>query len=233
MLKLNKVSACYGVLQALKGISIEAEEGNITALVGSNGAGKSTTLCAISGLLSATGEIIYNGTKINGKKPHDIVKMGVVQVPERRGVFPRMSVYDNLMTGAFLRNDRGSIEKDLEKVYQTFPILKEKKKQMGSNLSGGQQQMLAIGRALMANPKFLLLDEPSLGLAPIVVEELFEIFQGFTKLGIGILLVEQNVNMALTVAKKAYVLELGKVVLEGDSKDLHNNEHVRKAYLGI
>jgi len=233
LLKLNKVSACYGVLQALKGISIEAEEGNITALVGSNGAGKSTTLCAISGLLSATGEIIYNGTKINGKKPHDIVKMGVVQVPERRGVFPRMSVYDNLMTGAFLRNDRGSIEKDLEKVYQTFPILKEKKKQMGSNLSGGQQQMLAIGRALMANPKFLLLDEPSLGLAPIVVEELFEIFQGFTKLGIGILLVEQNVNMALTVAKKAYVLELGKVVLEGDSKDLHNNEHVRKAYLGI
>jgi branched-chain amino acid transport system ATP-binding protein len=234
LLTLKNVSAYYGGIQALKGISLDAEEGSITTLVGANGAGKSTTLCSISGLVPITeGEITYNGSKINGTSPQKIVKLGIAQVPERRGVFPRMSVYDNLMSGAYIRNDRDGIAKDLDKVYQYFPILKEKRTQMGKDLSGGQQQMLAIGRALMSAPKFLLLDEPSLGLAPLVVEELFRTIEEFAKSGYGVLLVEQNVSLALAVAKRAYVMELGNIVLQGDPKDLRNNEYVRKAYLGI
>jgi branched-chain amino acid transport system ATP-binding protein len=234
LLTLKNVSAYYGGIQALKGISLDAEEGSITTLVGANGAGKSTTLCSISGLVPITeGEITYNGSKINGTSPQKIVKLGIAQVPERRGVFPRMSVYDNLMSGAYIRNDRDGIAKDLDKVYQYFPILKEKRTQMGKDLSGVQQQMLAIGRALMSAPKFLLLDEPSLGLAPLVVEELFRTIEEFAKSGYGVLLVEQNVSLALAVAKRAYVMELGNIVLQGDPKDLRNNEYVRKAYLGI
>ncbi|MFC1967406.1 ABC transporter ATP-binding protein [Chloroflexota bacterium] len=234
MLTLKNVQAHYGGIQALKGISIEAEEGSITTLVGANGAGKSTCLCAISGLEQiSAGEIIYNDKRIDGVSPQNILKMGISQVPERRGIFPRMSVYDNLMSGAYHRNDREGIARDIEKVYKYFPILKEKLRQMGKDLSGGQQQMLAIGRALLSNPKFLLLDEPSLGLAPLVVDELFCTIQEFAKSGYGVLLVEQNVNLALDVAQQAYVMELGNIVLQGEPGELRNNDHVRKAYLGI
>jgi len=234
LLKLSAVSAFYGGIQALKAVSIEAEEGSITTLVGANGAGKSTTLCAISGLVKiSSGQIIYHDKAINGLHPQKILKLGIAQVPERRGVFQEMSVYDNLLCGAYLRSDTKAIASDIERVYNYFPILKDKRKQMGKDLSGGQQQMLAIGRALMSNPKFLLLDEPSLGLAPLVIEELFKTIQEFADSGYGVLLIEQNVNMAMQIARKAYVMELGNIVLQGDPKELCNNDHVRKAYLGI
>jgi len=234
VLTLKNIVVKYGGIQAVKGITIEAEEGSITTLVGANGAGKSSCLCAISGLVPlAAGEIWYKDKRIDGIKPAEILRLGIAQVPERRGVFPRMSVYDNLMSGAYLRKDREGIQRDLERVYQFFPILKDRRRQMGKDLSGGQQQMLAIGRAILSNPKFLLLDEPSLGLAPLVVDEVFDVVQKFAQSGYGVLLVEQNVNLALTISKRAYVLELGHVALQGDPHELRNNDHVRKAYLGI
>ena len=234
MITVKNIVVSYRGVEALKGVSLEAEAGSVTALIGANGAGKSTCVRAISGLVPLTsGEIWFENKRIDGMTPEKIVAVGIAHVPERRRLFPWMSVYDNLMTGAYLRNDKAGIEKDLEMIYERFPVLKARLRQQVRNLSGGEQQMLAISRGLLCKPKLLILDEPSLGLAPIVVAEMAHHITEFVKAGYSVILIEQNSTMALALAKKAYVLEEGKIALEGDPEELRNSEHVRKAYLGI
>ena len=233
ILKLENVHTFYGTIEALKGISLEVHEGEIVTLIGANGAGKSTTLRSINGLNQPRdGTIVFQGKNITHKPPHDIVQMGISQSPEGRRLFPHMSVLENLEMGAFQRKDRSGIREDLDRVYALFPRLAERKSQRGGTLSGGEQQMLAIGRALMSKPKLLMLDEPSMGLAPIFVEKIFEIIGEINEQGTTILLVEQNALMALDAAQRGYVLETGRVALTDDAKSLRENEQVRKTYLG-
>jgi branched-chain amino acid transport system ATP-binding protein len=233
ILKLDDVHTYYGTIQALKGISIEVHEGEIVTLIGANGAGKSTTLRSINGLNHPReGTITFQGSNITETPPHEIVRMGISQSPEGRHVFPRMSVLENLEMGAYQRENRSEISQDLDRVYTLFPRLQERRVQKAGTLSGGEQQMLAMGRALMARPKLLLLDEPSMGLAPIFVEKIFEIIREINDQGTPILLVEQNALMALDIAKRGYVLETGHVALADDAKALRDNEQVRKTYLG-
>ena len=233
ILKLDDVHTYYGTIQALKGISIEVHEGEIVTLIGANGAGKSTTLRSINGLNHPReGTITFQGSNITDTPPHEIVRMGISQSPEGRHVFPRMSVLENLEMGAYQRENRSEISQDLDRVYTLFPRLQERRVQKAGTLSGGEQQMLAMGRALMARPKLLLLDEPSMGLAPIFVEKIFEIIREINDQGTPILLVEQNALMALDIANRGYVLETGHIALADDAKALRDNEQVRKTYLG-
>ncbi|MDA8229499.1 MAG: ABC transporter ATP-binding protein [Desulfitobacterium hafniense] len=233
MLVLENVHVYYGAIHALKGISLEVNNGEIVTLIGSNGAGKSTSLKTISGLLRPKqGKLSFNGEDLSLVQPQAIVSKGISQVPEGRRVFANMTVMENLELGAFLRKDKGEIKKDIEKVFELFPRLNERKGQLSGTLSGGEQQMLAMGRALMSRPQLLLLDEPSMGLAPILVKQIFSIVQEINSTGTTILLVEQNAHMALSIAHRAYVIETGKIVLAGDSKTLAASEEVKKAYLG-
>lgn len=233
MLKINDVNVYYGNIHALKGVSLNINEGEIVTLIGANGAGKSTLLQTISGLLKPkNGEILFQGQSIAGKVAQSIVKQGLSQVPEGRRVFQNMSVEENLELGAYLRNDKQGIRDDFDKVYQLFPRLLERKKQLSGTLSGGEQQMLAMGRALMARPKLLLLDEPSMGLAPLLVKTIFKIIQEINQTGTTILLVEQNANMALSIADRAYVIETGKIVASGSSDELNQSDQIKTAYLG-
>ena len=233
MLKVDNLNVFYGAIHAIKGISLDVNEGEIITLIGSNGAGKSTTLHTISGLLKPkTGTINFMGQEIAGKPAHQIVGMGLVQVPEGRHVFANMTVMENLELGAYLRKDKDGIEKSLKDVFEKFPRLLERKTQVAGTLSGGEQQMLAMGRALMSQPKLLLLDEPSMGLAPLLVREIFNIIKEINEAGTTILLVEQNARMALDIADKAYVLETGRITLAGTAKELQRSEAVQKAYLG-
>jgi branched-chain amino acid transport system ATP-binding protein len=233
LLAVEKVHTYYGSIEALKGITIEVHEGEIVTLIGANGAGKSTMLRSINGLNHPRrGSIVFRGKDITREPPHDVVRLGISQSPEGRKLFPRMSVLENLEMGAFQRRDRSELRSDLERVYALFPRLSERKQQRAGTLSGGEQQMVAIGRALMAHPRLLLLDEPSMGLAPIFVERVFETIVEINQQGTTILLVEQNAMMALEVASRGYVLETGKVVLADEAKALLRNEQVRKTYLG-
>ena len=233
ILQLDDVHTYYGSIHAIKGISLEVREGEIVTLIGANGAGKSTTLRSINGLNQAReGTIRFQGRDITNDAPHDIVKMGISQSPEGRKLFPRMSVLENLQMGAFQRTDRANLREDLDRVYSLFPRLAEREGQKAGTLSGGEQQMGAIGRALMARPKLLLLDEPSMGLAPIFVEKIFEIVREINHQGTPILLVEQNALMALDTAQRGYVMETGRIALADDAKALRQNEQVRKTYLG-
>jgi len=234
VLKIDNITVAYGAIKALRGISISVNQGEIVTLIGANGAGKSTTLRTISGLLKPTqGKIFFEGKEISGMKAHAIVKAGISQAPEGRGIFANLTIEDNLELGAYIRNDKAEIRKDIDKVYDLFPLLKERRKQEGGTLSGGEQQMLTIGRSLMARPKLLLLDEPSLGLAPQIITLIFNVIKTINEEeGTTILLVEQNANKALHLAHKAYVLETGQIVLKGDAKDLLTNPEVKKAYLG-
>ncbi len=234
MLKLEDIHTYYGNIHAIKGLSLEVNLGEIVTLIGSNGAGKSTTLMSISGITRPrTGKIFFQDKDITTALTDTIVKMGITQVPEGRMIFPRLTVYENLLMGAYLRKDRKGIKMDEEHCFELFPILKERRKQAGGTLSGGEQQMLAIARALMARPKLLLLDEPSLGLAPIVVENIFEVITRINSSGTTILLVEQNAQMALQIAHKGYVLETGKIIMEGPAGELMENPKIQSAYLGI
>jgi len=234
MLSLNEIQTFYGSIHALKGVTLKVEQGEIVTLIGANGAGKTTTLMSISGVTQPKqGKIEFLGEDITKMSTEKIVSRGITQVPEGRMIFPRLTVRENLLMGAYLRNDKDGVKADEEKVYELFPKMRERMKQHGGTLSGGEQQMLAIGRALMARPKVLLLDEPSLGLAPIVVENIFEIIQRINKEGTTILLVEQNAQMALHIAHRGYVLETGVVTLEGPARDLLENPKVRSAYLGL
>jgi branched-chain amino acid transport system ATP-binding protein len=233
VLKVTDLYAAYGKIEALRGVSVEVNKGEIVTLIGANGAGKSTTLKTISGQLTPkSGTIEYMGKSIGGTKPHLITGKGIIQVPEGRRIFSRMTVMENLEMGAFLRTDKDEIKADLDYVFELFPRLKERIAQKGGTLSGGEQQMLAMGRALMSKPTLLMLDEPSMGLAPVVVETIFEIIQKLNKQGITILLVEQNANLALAVADRGYVLETGEIALTGTGRGLLADEAVRKAYLG-
>ncbi len=233
MLVVENLFVNYNVIKALKDISCKVEEGEIVALIGANGAGKTTILNAISGIVpSVSGKISFQGQDITGIPPHLIVKQGISQVPEGRRVFANMTVLENLEMGAYSRSDSKSIKDEIDHVFKRFPRLHERKKQLAKTLSGGEQQMLAMGRALMSRPKLLLLDEPSMGLAPMLVEQIFSIIQEINATGTTIMLVEQNANMALSIANRAYVLETGEVVLSGDAKELAQNPEVRKAYLG-
>ena len=232
ILKVDNINVYYGAIHAIKGISFEVNEGEIVTLIGANGAGKSTTLQTVSGLLrSRTGSIEFNGENISHVPAHKLVYKGLAQVPEGRRIFLQMSVEENLEMGAFTQKNAG-IDADLESVYEQCPRLRERKKQIAGTLSGGEQQMLAMGRALMSHPKLLMLDEPSMGLAPILVEQIFDIIRQLHKNGTTILLVEQNAQMALSVADRAYVLETGKITLSGTGKELAESDEVRKAYLG-
>lgn len=233
MLEVKDLEVYYGAIHAVKGISLRVEDGQIVTLIGSNGAGKSTTLHTISGLIKPrSGNILFDGTDITGTPAHKIVASGLVQVPEGRHVFANMSVMENLDMGAYLRKDKDGIEKDKKKVFELFPRLFERKNQLSGTLSGGEQQMLAMGRALMEPPRVLLLDEPSMGLAPLLVKEIFSIIKTINEEGTTVLLVEQNANMALSIADYAYVLETGRITLSGPAADLSASEAVRKAYLG-
>jgi branched-chain amino acid transport system ATP-binding protein len=234
ILELKDVHSSYGRIRALKGISFKVFEGEIVAMIGANGAGKSTTLMATCGIVPIEmGEIIYKGEKINGRAAETLPPLGLCQVPEGRRIFPRLTVAENLELGAFYRRDRESIDQDLEHVYDLFPILQERRKQQGGTLSGGEQQMLAIARALMTKPKVLLMDEPSLGLAPLFVQKIFDIIHDINKnQGTTILLVEQNANLALQTAERGYVLETGKITMQDQADVLLNNPEIRKAYLG-
>ena len=233
LLDLKDVRVHYGKAEAVKGVTIEVAEGTVVGNIGANGAGKSTILKAVSGLIPITsGEIWFIGKRIDRMAPHNIVRLGVVHIPEGRRLFPYMSVLANLKIGAYLRKDKSNVNKDLDQIFERFPILWERRHQPASTLSGGEQQMLAIGRGLMANPRLLLLDEPSLGLAPLVVKELATIISDINKSGIGVLLVEQNAGLVTEVADRGYVLEVGKVVLEGNMKEIVNNEIVQRAFLG-
>lgn len=232
MLEVNNINVFYGSIHAVKDISFSVEKGEIISLIGANGAGKTTILQTVSGLLkSTTGSILFNDQNLMQIPAHKIVSRGLAQVPEGRRVFLQMSVMENLELGAFTQ-PKNTIEKNLEVVFEHFPRLKERKSQVAGTLSGGEQQMLAMGRAMMSNPTLLMLDEPSMGLAPILVDEIFKIIESLNKAGVTILLVEQNAQMALSIANRGYVLETGKVVLSADAKDLLNDDSVRKAYLG-
>lgn len=233
MLKIDNLTVSYGGIEALKGIDLEVPEGKIVTLIGANGAGKSTTLRTIMGLVkSKSGKISYKGEDITGAKSPDIVAKGITLVPEGRRVFPDLTVLENLKIGAYLRKDNALISKDLDWVYELFPRLKERSWQLAGTLSGGEQQMLAVGRALMSRPKIMMMDEPSLGLAPLVVKSIFSIIQEINKNGVTILLIEQNANMALRIADWGYVLETGNIVLTGKGQELLLNEDVKSAYLG-
>lgn len=233
MLTIENIDVNYGAIRALVNVSLEVEEGEIVALIGANGAGKSTTLRAISGLVKPSkGKIFFGATELQKLPPHRVVELGISQVPEGRRVFPLMSVLENLEMGAFIRKDKG-VKEDIKKVFAKFPRLEERKKQAAGTLSGGEQQMLAIGRALMSRPKMMLMDEPSMGLAPMLVQEIFSTVKEINAGGTTILLVEQNARMALSVAQRAYVLETGQIVISGQASELTKNEEVQKAYLGI
>ena len=233
MLKVTDLQVYYGVIQALKGISFEVNEGEVIALIGANGAGKTTILHTVTGLINQkAGKIEFEGKDISHTPAYKIVAEGMAHVPEGRRVFAELSVYDNLMMGAYTRKDKKEIAETLAMVYKRFPRLEERKKQMAGTLSGGEQQMLAMGRALMSKPKIILMDEPSMGLSPIFVNESFDIIKAVSASGTTVLLVEQNAKKALSIADRAYVLETGKIILEGDAKVLMNDERVKKAYLG-
>lgn len=233
MLKVSDLKVKYGMIEAIKGISFEVRDGEIVTMIGANGAGKTTTMHAISGLVKAAeGSIMLDNTELTRTAPHKIVGMGLAQVPEGRRVFAEQTVEENLILGAYLRKDKDAIAKDMDEVFQLFPRLKERRTQLAGTLSGGEQQMLAIGRALMAKPSILLLDEPSMGLSPLLVSEIFNIIQEINDKGTTILLVEQNAKRALAIADRAYVLETGKITLEGTGEELSNDERVQKAYLG-
>jgi len=233
MLEVKGINVYYGAIHAIKGISLSVDEGEIVTLIGANGAGKSTTLRTISGLLKPkTGEINFLGKNIAGMAAHKIVREGISQVPEGRRIFAEMTVQENLELGAFTRSDKDEIQKDFKMVFGRFPRLEERRLQLAGTLSGGEQQMLAMGRALMSRPKLLLLDEPSMGLAPLLIREIFNIIVDINKTGTTVLLVEQNANMALSIANRAYVLETGRITLSGDAKELAASEDIRKAYLG-
>ncbi len=233
MLRVENIDVYYGMIHAIRDLSLEVNEGEIVTLIGANGAGKTSTLRAISGLNPIKrGEIRYRDTKIDGLDAHKLVGKGISQVPEGRRIFGDQTVEENLLLGAYLRKDKTEAKKTMEEVFKRFPRILERRKQLAGTLSGGEQQMLAIGRALMAKPKLLLLDEPSMGLAPIIVEEIFDIIKEIREQGTTILLVEQNANLALQLADRGYVLETGGIVLSGDANDLLNNEAVQKAYLG-
>ena len=234
MLTLNNVHTYYGQIQALKGISLRVEEGEIVTLIGANGAGKTTTLNTISGLLKPrAGEIMLDGRRIDHLPPHEVTQLGISQSPEGRKIFARMTVRENLEMGAFNRKDKDGIQADMDRVLTLFPRLRERLNQLGGTLSGGEQQMLAIGRALMSRPRLLMLDEPSMGLAPILVEQIFEIIKDINRQGTTVLLVEQNAQMALMIATRGYVLQTGQIVLSDTAAALRNNEMVQKVYLGI
>ena len=233
MLEVKDLQVYYGVIQALKGISFRVEKGEVIALIGANGAGKTTTLQTLTGIIPAkSGSIIFEGKDLTKTPAHKIVEMGMAHVPEGRRVFADMSVYENLLMGAYTRKDKNEIAQSLEMVYKRFPRLKERTGQRAGTLSGGEQQMLAMGRALMSHPNIILMDEPSMGLSPIFVNEIFDIIQQVSKTGTTVLLVEQNAKKALSIADRAYVLETGKIVLTGDAKELMDNESIKKAYLG-
>ena len=233
MLEVNNINVYYGAIHAIKGISLAVEEGEIVTLIGANGAGKSTTLRTISGLLKPkTGEIKFLGNDIAGMPAHKIVREGISQVPEGRRIFAEMTVLENLELGAFTRDNKDEIQSDMQMVFKRFPRLEERKTQLAGTLSGGEQQMLAMGRALMSRPKLLLIDEPSMGLAPLLIKEIFNIIVDINKTGTTVLLVEQNANMALSIANRAYVLETGRITISGDAKKLAASEDIRKAYLG-
>lgn len=232
LLEVTGLEVFYGVIQAIKGISFEVNQGEIIALIGANGAGKTTTLQTITGLIpSKAGKIVYDGKDITKLPGHKLVSMGVAHVPEGRRVFAQLSVLQNLKLGAYSRNDKNELEETLKKIYVRFPRLEERKNQPAGTLSGGEQQMLAMGRALMSHPKLIVMDEPSMGLSPIYVNEIFDIIQSINKDGTTVLLVEQNAKKALSIANRAYVLETGTIVLSGDAKELMNNDSVKKAYL--
>lgn len=233
MLEVKNLSVHYGMIQAVRNVDFKVNEGEIVSLIGANGAGKSTILKTLSGLIHPSeGEIVYLGENIASTSAKKIVEKGLVQVPEGRHVFPGLTVKENLELGAFLRKDKEEIQKDMEAVFERFPILKERKDQDAQTLSGGEQQMLAMGRALMSRPKLLLLDEPSMGLAPIFIREIFKIIQEIQKTGTTVLLIEQNAKMALSISNRAYVLETGSVVLSGTGKELLESDEIQKAYLG-
>ena len=233
MLEVKGLQVYYGVIQALKVVSFEVNQGEVIALIGANGAGKTTTLHTVTGLIPAkAGSIMFEGVDITKMPAHKIVEMGIAHVPEGRRVFSQLSVYENLIMGAYTRKDKKEIAENLEKVYQRFPRLKERKNQRAGTLSGGEQQMLAMGRALMSNPKMIVMDEPSMGLSPIFVNEIFDIIEKVSASGTTVLLVEQNAKKALSIADRAYVLETGKIVLSGDAKELMNDDSIKKAYLG-
>ena len=233
LLEVKDLEVYYGVIQAIKGISFEVNEGEIVTLIGANGAGKTTTMQSIMGLIPAkAGTITYEDKSINKVPTHKIVQMGMTQVPEGRRIFQELSVYDNLVMGAFTKKDQKQVKEDIEEIYARFPRLKERKNQIAGTLSGGEQQMLAMGRAMMSRPKLLMLDEPSMGLSPLLVDEVFEIIKDFHKNGTTILLVEQNAGKSLAISDRAYVLENGKIALSGTGKELMESEDIKKAYLG-
>ncbi len=233
MLEIKDLQVYYGVIQAIKGISFTVNEGEIIALIGANGAGKTTILHTISGLIPAkTGSVKFMDKELTKTAPHKIVQMGMAHVPEGRRIFQELSVYENLKLGAYTRKDKAEIEQSIQTVYQRFPRLEERKKQVAGTLSGGEQQMLAMGRALMSKPKIILMDEPSMGLSPLLVSEIFDIIKSINESGTTVLLVEQNAKKALSIANRAYVLETGNIVLEGGAKDLMNDDSIKKAYLG-
>lgn len=233
MLEVKDIEVYYGVIQAIKGISFEVNEGEVIALIGANGAGKTTTLHTITGLLSPKkGSVTFEGQDITNVPAHKIVSLGMAHVPEGRRVFAELTVYQNLKMGAYTRKDKAEIEETLQMVYKRFPRLEERKNQLAGTLSGGEQQMLAMGRALMSHPKIIVMDEPSMGLSPILVNEIFDIIKEVSASGTTVLLVEQNAKKALSIADRAYVLETGKIVLEGDAKEMMNDDSIKKAYLG-
>ncbi len=233
LLKVNNLKVAYGGIQAVKGISLEVREGELVSLIGSNGAGKTTTMKAITGTLAASsGSIEYLGKDIQGQGAWDLVKQGLVMVPEGRGVFTRMSILENLQMGAYLRDDKDGIAADVDRVFTLFPRLKERSTQLAGTLSGGEQQMLAMGRALLSRPKVLLLDEPSMGLSPLMVDKIFEVIQEVASMGVTLLLVEQNASRALKIAQRAYVMESGQISMQGQANDLLHDPRVRAAYLG-
>nr|WP_330361135.1 ABC transporter ATP-binding protein [Blautia hydrogenotrophica] len=233
MLEVKDLEVYYGMIQAIKGVSFHVDQGEVIALIGANGAGKTTILHTVTGLLSPKkGSVVFEGQEVTKIPAHKIVSLGMAHVPEGRRVFAELSVYENLKMGAYTRKDKSEIEENLQKIYERFPRLKERKNQMAGTLSGGEQQMLAMGRALMSQPKIILMDEPSMGLSPILVNEIFDIIQEVSKSGTTVLLVEQNAKKALSIADRAYVLETGRIALEGRAEDLLRDDSIKKAYLG-
>jgi branched-chain amino acid transport system ATP-binding protein len=234
MLNVQNIHVGYGKIKALHGVSLHVEQGEVVTLIGANGSGKSSFLKALSGLLPVTsGEIRFEGQRIDNLPSHEITQRGLVQIPEGRRIFPLLTVEENMQMGAFFRKDHAAVAKDLERIFESFPILKERRKQLGGTLSGGEQQMLAFGRALMSRPKLLALDEPSMGLAPFMVDKVFQIIRDINRQGVTILLVEQNARAALSVAQRGYALETGAVILEDTAKNLLTNDRVKQCYLGI